>query len=222
MNFSETEERTPLRFSGERLRLYAVTGSSRPGGPPLAAQVEAVLQGGASMVQLRAKGCPPAQLLPTAQALAALCHRYGVPLIVNDDPLLALRAGADGVHLGQGDLPCSQARALLGPGRIIGVSAHDPAEAEAALRAGADYLGAGAVFATATKPDATPLDHGLLRQICAVGLPVVAIGGIGAENLPQLAGTGVCGVAVVGALFGAADPAAAARQLRALADRAFG
>ena len=211
-----------LNFNEKHLRLYAVTAGRQPGGPDLARQVEAALQGGATMVQLREKDRPRVQLLPLAKQLAALCRRYGAPLIINDDVALAMEADADGVHLGQQDLPAGQARALLGAGKILGVSAHNAAEAQAALRAGADYLGAGAVFATGTKPDARPLSIETLRSICAVGLPVAAIGGIDVQNLPRLAGSGIAGAAVAGALFGAPDITAAARRLRAAAETVCG
>lgn len=202
------------------MRLYAVTDRAWTGRQTLAQQVEAALRGGVTCVQLRDKHPDPAQLLPEARALCALCHRYGVPFIVNDDLALALRCGADGVHLGQGDLPAAEARRRARPGFLIGVSAHSVAEAQKAQADGADYLGVGAVFPSATKADAAPLPHETLRAIRrAVPLPIVAIGGIRRENMLELVGCGADGVALVRAIFGAQDIEAECRALRALAEQ---
>lgn len=207
-----------MKLEAQQLRLYAVTDRACLRGRPLRAAVAAALDGGVTLVQLREKQLPPAAFLEEARALAALCHARGVPLIVNDNLEVALAAGADGVHVGQGDLDARRARALLGPGKILGVSAHNPAEARAAEAAGADYLGCGAAFATATKPDARPVSAETMRAVtAAVRIPVVAIGGITAENLPQLRGRGLAGVAVVHAIFAAENPAEASRELFRLA-----
>ena len=149
-----------------------------------------------------------------------LCGRYQVPLIINDRPDIAQRAGADGVHVGLSDMGIRRARALLGEGYIIGGSAHNVQEALAAQEAGADYIGCGAVFGSSTKTDATVLPYEELKAICrAVEIPVVAIGGIGAHNVGQLAGSGICGVAVVSALFAQHDVREAARTLYHLTKR---
>ena len=209
------------RLNSDSLLLYAVTAPPGPGTPPLPQQVEAVLRGGATMVQLREKHLNREVLRAEALEIRSLCRRYGVPLILNDDVELALEIDADGVHVGQEDMEAGRARARLGPGKILGVSAHSVEEAMAAQAAGADYLGAGAVFPTGTKGDATPLSYQTLRDICAaVSIPVVAIGGVGPDNLLRLTGSGIRGVAVVSALFGQSDPEQAARALLPLARQA--
>ena len=156
-----------MKFSGTSLRFYLVTDRSwlKPG-ETLAQQVEQALLGGATMVQLREKTLSREMILEEARELLVLCHRFGVPLILNDDPQLALEAGADGVHIGQEDMAYAQARKLLGPDKIIGVSAHNPREALAAQEAGADYLGCGAVFGSSTKDGVQTLTPEGLREIC--------------------------------------------------------
>ncbi len=208
-----------MKFNEQQLRLYAVTDSSRLPGVSLAQQVEGVLKGGATMVQLREKHLSREQFRAEALEIKAICQRYGVPFLINDDVDLALEVDADGVHVGQEDMEAGRARRRLGPDKIIGVSAHNVAEALRAQAAGADYLGAGAVFPTGTKGNVTALAYETLRDICrSVDIPVVAIGGIGPDNLPTLAGSGIRGVAVVSALFAQPDPEGAARRLRALAE----
>lgn len=199
-----------MNITREQLMLYAVTA----GGDDLAATVEQALLGGATLVQLREKQLVGQALLRRAKEVKAVCDRFGVPLIINDDAHLALAVDAAGVHLGQGDLCASEARTLLGGQKIIGVTARTVALAQKAEHDGADYIGAGAVFSTTTKADAVPLAHATLREICThVSIPVVAIGGIGAGNLPELRGTHIAGVAVVSSLFGMRDVRAAAEQL---------
>lgn len=211
-----------MNFDSATLRLYAVTDRAWLGDKTLAWQVERALEGGATMVQIREKHLSREAFRAEALELKALCRRYGAPLIVNDDVDLALEIGADGVHLGQEDLEAGQARKKLGPDMILGVSAHSVAEALRAQEAGADYLGVGAAFPTGTKTDTSVLPHQVIRDICAaVRIPAVAIGGISAGNLPQLAGSGIAGVAVVSALFAQPDITAAARHLRGLCDGLF-
>ena len=153
-------------------------------------------------------------LLEEARALAALCHARNVPFVVDDNVEVALAAGADGVHVGQSDMAARRARALLGPDKILGVSAHNAAEALAAQADGADYLGCGAAFVTGTKLDAHPVTAETMRAVtAAVNIPVVAIGGIEESNILQLQGRGLAGVAVVSAIFAAQDPEAASRRL---------
>ena len=209
-----------MKCDRQTMRLYAVTDRAWVGRQTLPEQVEAALKGGATCVQLREKELDRAAFLEEARTLAALCRRYGVPLIINDNVEVALASGADGVHVGQDDLTVEQVRRLAGDRLIVGVSAHSVEQALAAQAGGADYLGVGAVFATATKSDAHVLPRETLAEICrAVDIPVVAIGGIGEDNLLQLAGTGVDGAALVSAIFSAPDIEGQCRKLRALSER---
>lgn len=192
------------------LRLYAVTPCECT-----EVSVRAVLAGGATFLQLREKDLGHEEFLAKARAMRALCPA-NVPYVINDDIDIALACDADGAHIGQSDGSVAEARRKLGPDRILGVSAQTVAEAIAAERDGADYLGVGAVFPSSTKLDAVDVSADTLHAICAsVRIPVVAIGGIGEANLMQLAGSGIAGVAVVSALFGSADPMAATRRLDA-------
>ena len=199
--------------------LYAVTDRAWVGKQSLYEQVEAALQGGATCVQLREKELDEAAFLAEAKEISALCRRYGVPFFVNDNVDIAIACGADGVHVGQEDMAAAQVRRRVGDGMMIGVSVHSVEEALEAVRNGADCLGVGAMFSTSTKADANVLPREVLRDICrAVDVPVVAIGGIGKGNLMQLAGTGVDGVALVSAIFGAADIENECRLLRKLSE----
>ena len=200
-----------------QLLLYAVTDRAWVGRQSLYEQGESALRGGATMVQLREKQLDAEGIFREARELAHLCKQYGVPFILNDNVDLALACGADGVHVGQDDLAAAEARRKLGPDKIVGVSAHNVAEALAAVRDGADYLGSGAVFGSTTKTNVHTLPLETLQDICrAVDIPVVAIGGITKDNLLQLAGTGIDGVALVSAIFAAPDIEAECRALRAL------
>jgi thiamine-phosphate pyrophosphorylase len=206
-----------MKVSPEIMRLYAVTDRRWLDGISLAEAVEQAILGGVSIVQLREKELDSAAIEREAIALKAVCKRYGVPLIINDDPEIALRVGADGVHIGQKDGNVREIRRMLGENMILGVSAATVAEAKQAEADGADYLGCGAVFATATKTNTRPVDNALLTEICAaVSIPVTAIGGITAENAPLLKGTGIAGTAVVSAVFAEPDIRKAAETLRAL------
>ena len=204
------------------MRLYAVTDRAwLREGETLAGVCARALDGGATFLQLREKDLAPGRIEAEARELQALCAARGVPFVVNDSVEIALASGADGVHVGQSDIHGRDIRAIIGPDRILGISARTVAEAAAAEAAGADYIGVGAVFPTGTKRDARPMDLDLLRSItAAVSIPAVAIGGINADNIMALAGTGVAGVAVVSALFAAEDVTAAARRLRALSEGA--
>lgn len=194
--------------------LYAVTDRRWTGARTLEEQVEAALRGGVTMVQLREKELPEAELLSLAVRLGALCRRYRVPFLVNDSPGLAVQSGADGVHVGQGDLSAEKARKMIGADKILGVTAKTVEQARAAERAGADYLGVGAAFSTDTKTDASVIPHSLYREICAaVRIPVVAIGGLNRENLLALKGSGIAGAALVSAIFSAEDVEAACGEL---------
>lgn len=204
------------------LRLYAVTDRSWLGNGTLSDAVEAALRGGATMVQLREKSLTQADFLQEAKTLAALCARFQIPFLINDNLEIALACNADGVHVGQDDMDPQKARALLGPGKILGVSAHTVQQALAAEKTGADYLGVGAVFSTSTKQDAASVPLETVREICqAVSIPVVAIGGISTDNILSLQNSGVVGAAVVSALFAAEDIFSAAQNLSRLTKEAF-
>lgn len=204
------------------LRLYAVTDRSWLGNGTLSDAVEAALRGGATMVQLREKSLTQADFLQEAKTLAALCARFQIPFLINDNLEIALACNADGVHVGQDDMDPQKARALLGPGKILGVSAHTVDQALAAEKTGADYLGVGAVFSTSTKQDAASVPLETVREICqAVSIPVVAIGGISADNILSLQNSGVVGAAVVSALFAAENIFSAAQNLSRLTKEAF-
>ena len=206
------------------MRLYAVTDRSwLKGGETLEEAVQAALAGGVTILQLREKHASHGELVAAARRLKPVCEAYGVPLIIDDDVEAVLESGADGVHVGQEDMAVAEARRILGPDKIIGASAHSEAEAREAVRQGADYLGCGAVFATATKNDTTPLSREELRRICrCVEVPAVAIGGITEANCMELAASGIAGIAVVSAIFAAEDKRTAARRLRLLAERIAG
>lgn len=210
-----------MKLDGKRLRLYAVTDRAWTAGTDaLLAQVADAIDGGAGIVQLREKHLDHDAFLEEAKRFVALCREKGAISIINDDVEIALAVGADGVHVGQEDLAAGRAREVLGPDKIVGVSAHSVAEAQAAQAAGADYLGVGAAFVTGTKADAKPITRETIRCItAAVDIPAVAIGGITRENLPQLSGCGLQGVAVVSALFAQSDVKAAARELLALSEQ---
>lgn len=208
-----------MNFREEMLLLYAVTDQGTSGGT-LHARVEAALKGGVTLVQLREKELDSGTLEREAGELLELCHRYGVALIVNDNADVALRVGADGVHVGMEDAPVAEIRARAPRGFIIGATAKTVEQARAAEAAGADYLGVGAVFPSPTKQGAIRITTRELKDICAsVSIPAVAIGGIGPDNMRALKGGGMRGIAVVSAIFGAEDIEAAARSLRAQAGK---
>lgn len=201
------------------MRLYAVTDRAWLNGGSLATQVEQAICGGATCIQLREKNLPHGEFLAEALRVKPVCNRHNVPFLINDDVGIALACGADGVHVGQDDIPARDVRALIGPEKILGVSANSVEQALAAQAAGADYLGVGAVFSTSTKLDADSVSRETLREICgSVSIPVVAIGGISTENIPILRGTGIDGIAAVSALFSAPDIRAAAETLRSLSE----
>ncbi len=184
--------------------LYAVTDRSWVGKQTLYEQVESALKGGATCVQLREKELDEAAFLEEAVEMKKLCSKYGVPFIINDNVQIALKCGADGVHVGQSDMAAGNVRRAVGDKMIVGVSAQTVEQALAAQAAGADYLGVGAVFPTSTKSDAREVSRQTLKEICAaVDIPVTAIGGINKGNMAELSGTGVDGVALVSAIFAA-------------------
>lgn len=210
--FAVRSDRDALRRS---LLLYAVTDRRWLNGRSLAGDVEQSLLGGASFMQLREKELDSESMLREAVELQALCSRYNVPFVVNDNVEVAVKMNADGVHVGQEDMEAGSVREAIGPDRILGVSAQTVEQALLAERRGADYLGVGAVFPTGSKDDAAEVSFGTLREICsAVKIPVVAIGGISADNVSELAGSGICGIAVISAIFAKPDVRAAAADLR--------
>lgn len=198
----------------ENCLLYAVTDTSWLRGRTLAQQVEEALRGGATMVQLREKELQGEALEQEAREILAICRQYGVPLLINDDVMLAKKIGADGVHVGQDDMSAAKARELLGEDAVIGVTARTVEQAVAAQEAGADYLGSGAVFGTSTKKDAKPMDPAYFQQICeSVSIPVVAIGGVTLDNIRELEGRKMSGFAIVSGIFAAEDIETRTRDL---------
>lgn len=204
------------------LDLYVIVDTAVAGDRDPVALAAAAIAGGATALQLRAKDLPTVRQVAVARALADLARRHAVLFIVNDRLDVALAVEADGVHLGWEDLPPADARRLLGPERVLGVSAGNLEEARAALAAGADYLGVGPIFPTRTKADAgEAIDLEGLRAIRALSpVPIVAIGGITAENAAAVIAAGADGVAVISAVLLAPDPTAAARRLRQVIDEA--
>lgn len=211
---------TSMKIEGVKLRLYAVTDQAWAADEDaLMDQIAAAIDGGAGIVQLREKHLDHDAFLREARRFVALCREKGVISIINDAVDIAAAVGADGVHVGQSDLAAGRAREVLGPDKLIGVSAHSVEEALAAQAAGADYLGVGAAFVTGTKADAAPISRDTIRAItAAVDIPVVAIGGISRDNITELAGCGLDGVAVVSALFAQKDVKTAAKELYALSE----
>lgn len=211
-----------MRCRREILRLYAVTDRAWTGKQSLAEQVEAALKGGVSCVQLREKQLAEEEFLAEALALKALCRKHQVPFIVNDNVQVAIRCRADGIHVGQEDMEAGNVRKRIGEDMLLGVSVQTAEQALAAERAGADYLGVGAVFSTATKKDACAVSYDVLKEICAaVNLPVVAIGGINRDNMKNLRGSGIDGVAMVSAIFGAENIEEECRSLESLSRSLF-
>lgn len=212
-----------MRCDKRHMLLYAVTDRAWTGKRTLYQQVESALKGGVTCVQLREKELEEAAFLQEAKDIQALCRRYGVPFIVNDNVDIAVACGADGVHVGQEDMRAGEVRRLVGENMILGVSAHTVAEARQAVRDGADYLGLGTVFPTSTKTDVDMMPRETLRTICgAVDVPIVAIGGLHRGNIFQLSGSGVDGVALVSAIFGVENIEESCRELQVLAKKMVG
>jgi thiamine-phosphate pyrophosphorylase len=194
--------------------LYVILDRAIARGRDLGALLEAVIAGGCRMVQLREKEWPSGRLWPLAERLRERCRKAGVTFIVNDRVDLAVALGADGVHLGQDDLPPAHARPLLRPGMILGLSTHSVEQARLARDAGADYVAVGSMFPTTTKSDFQLVGPALVRRVRAeLQVPLIGIGGITADNLPEVIRAGADGVAVISAVGAAADPAAATRRL---------
>ena len=213
-----------MKFNEKMLTLYAVTDRAWVGEKTLAQQVEEALKGGATIVQLREKKLDEDSFLKEALALRELCHKYNVPLIINDNVEVALKSGADGVHVGIEDAPVAEIRRRVPADFIIGATCKTVEQARIAEAAGADYMGVGAVFPSPTKAGALRISN---EQLCAivssVSIPAVAIGGISSDNIRELKGSSVSGVAVVSALFGAEDIEKAAallkKRVRAVLDK---
>ena len=201
------------------LLLYAVTDRHWTGDETLYEQVEKALKGGATFIQLREKNLDDESFYREALEIQELCKRYKVPFVINDNVDIAIKINADGVHVGQSDMEALDVRAKLGNDKIIGVSAQTVEQALLAEKHGADYLGVGAVFPTGSKDDADDVSHETLKAICdAVSIPVVAIGGISKDNVIELKGTGICGIAVISAIFGAGDIESATRYLKTITE----
>ncbi len=206
----------------KNLLLYAVTDRSWLGTESLYSQVKKAIDGGVTFVQLREKELAQEAFYKEALEIQALCREKNIPFVINDNVALAKEIDADGVHVGQEDMEAGDVRSLLGPDKIIGVSAHSVEEALLAEKRGADYLGVGAAFSTNSKKDVSCISHETIRDICqAVQIPVIAIGGINETNIEELKGTGICGVAVISAIFAKKDITGAARTLRDQVDTLF-
>ena len=202
------------------LLLYAITDRHWLNEKTLYSQVELALKGGATMIQIREKDLDENAFLKEAEQIQSLCAKYCVPFIVNDNVELAVKIGADGVHVGQSDMAAKDVRALIGKDKILGVSAQTVKQAIEAQKCGADYLGTGAVFPTGSKDDAQVLGVQTLKEICsAVNIPVVAIGGISKDNILELKKSGIAGVSVISAIFAQNDIVAATAELKSLAEQ---
>ncbi len=209
-----------INCSKKELMLYAVTDRHWLGEETLYDQVKKALDGGATFVQLREKKLDREDFLAEALEIQKLCREYGVPFVINDEVSIAKDIDADGVHVGQSDMEAMDVRKVLGPDKILGVSAQTVEQAIIAEKHGADYLGVGAVFATGSKDDADDVSHETLKAICeAVSIPVIAIGGITKDNVSELAGSGICGVAVISAIFGQNDIKKATEDLKASVEK---
>lgn len=201
--------------SEKELMLYAVTDRHWLGDDTLYDQVKKALDGGATFIQLREKNLDREDFLAEAIEIQKLCKEYRVPFVINDEVSIAKDIDADGVHVGQSDMEAMDVRKLLEPDKILGVSAQTVEQAVIAEKHGADYLGVGAVFATGSKDDADDVSHETLKAICeAVSIPVIAIGGITKDNVAELSGSGICGVAVISAIFGQNDIQKATEELK--------
>lgn len=210
-----------MKCDKKDLLLYGVTDRSWLGERTLYSAVEQSILGGVTMVQLREKDLEKEEFQKEARQIQELCKKHQVPFLINDNVELAVEIEADGVHVGQHDMEAGEVRRKIGPDKILGVSAQTVEQALKAQAAGADYLGVGAVFPTGTKDDADAVSLDTLKAICqAMDIPVVAIGGIKESNILSLKGSGICGVAVVSAIYAKEDPQAAAAGLRKLAEEA--
>ena len=212
-----------MKCDKKDLLLYAVTDRHWLGERTLYEVVKESLDGGATFIQLREKTLDEETFLCEAKELQKLCKEYNVPFVINDNVDIAIEMDADGVHVGQSDMEAGDVRAKLGPDKIVGVSAGTVEEAILAEKRGADYLGVGAVFPTGSKDDAADVSHDTLKAICeAVSIPVIAIGGITKENVIKLSGSGICGIAVISAIYAQKDIKKATEDLKEVTAKAVG
>ena len=206
-----------MKIEKNAMQLYAITDRNWLNGNTLASQVEEALRGGATFLQLREKNASKEEIIKEALEIKEICKKYNVPFVIDDDVDIAKEVNADGVHIGQNDASYTYARDILGDNKIIGMTAHNLEEAMAAQNSGADYIGVGAVFNTSTKLDTIPMSRETLMQITSnISIPVVAIGGINENNILELKGYGVDGVAVISAIFSKKDITEAAKNLLSL------
>lgn len=209
-----------MKITRNDLILYAVTDRRWAKGRPLWQLVEEAAGGGVTFVQLREKELEGAELEREAVQVKKVCEHAGIPFVIDDNVELALKIGADGVHVGQSDMSCGEVKELAGKDFIVGVTAKTLQQAEKAVSEGADYLGIGAAFATDSKADAKPIDHAVIRQICSMtDIPCVAIGGINKDNVEKLSETGIAGAAVISGIFAQDDIKTAAQILRERTER---
>ena len=208
-----------MRLDKKYMHLYAVTDRAWTGKKTLYEQINEALKNGVTCVQLREKNLDEASFIEEAKKISVLCRQYNTPFIVNDNVNVAIASNADGIHIGQEDMGLKDVRKIVGENMIIGISAHTVEEAKFAQENGADYIGIGAVFETSTKNDVDIIPYEKVKAICdAVDIPKVAIGGINAENILKLRGSGIDGVAVVSAIFGAKDIGKATKELYTLSN----
>lgn len=205
-------------FNKSMLLLYAVTDRAWTGEHILEEQIESALKGGTTLVQLREKTLDFAEYVSEAMRVKKICKKYNVPLIINDNIQVAIESGADGIHVGQEDMSVKEIRELIGERMIVGATAKTVEQARRAEEEGADYIGVGAVFPSPTKTNAIRITKDMLKKICSsVSIPAVAIGGISKENMTELSGGGMSGVALVSAIFGAKDIEEECRELKRMA-----
>ena len=208
-----------MRLDKKYMQLYAVTDRAWTGNKTLYEQIKEALENGVTCVQLREKNLDEASFIEEAKKISVLCRQYNTPFIVNDNVNVAIASNADGIHIGQEDMGLKDVREIVGENMIIGISVHTVEEAKFAQENGADYIGIGAVFETSTKNDVDVIPYEKVKSICdAVDIPKVAIGGINAENILKLKGSGIDGVAVVSAIFGAKDIGKATKELYTLSN----
>lgn len=208
-----------MRLDKKYMQLYAVTDRAWTGNKTLYEQIKEALENGVTCVQLREKNLDEASFIEEAKKISVLCRQYNTPFIVNDNVNVAIASNADGIHIGQEDMGLKDVRKIVGENMIIGISVHTVEEAKFAQENGADYIGIGAVFETSTKNDVEVIPYEKVKSICdAVDMPKVAIGGINAENILKLRGSGIDGVAVVSAIFGAKDIGKATKELYTLSN----
>ncbi|BCN30214.1 thiamine phosphate synthase [Anaeromicropila herbilytica] len=209
-----------MKFDKNDLLLYAISDRSWIGDNTLVSQIEKAIIGGATFLQLREKELDDQTFLAEAKEIKNVCQKYKVPFIINDNVEIAIKTDADGVHVGQKDMEALNARKLIGMNKILGVSVQTVEQAVTAEKKGADYLGVGAVFPTGTKEDAEEVTRKVLSDICnSVNIPVVAIGGINKNNVLELSGTGIYGIAVISAIFASSDIVEASKELKQLTEQ---